>query len=103
MKTNSCASSVRRNGFTLVELLTVIAIIAILMGILVPAVSAVRNAARQSQCKQNVRQLAMALQNYFSVKGRFPPGAHGRDPAALKAYLDGGSSDSSLITDKYHW
>ena len=84
-----------RHGFTLIELLTVIAIIAILMGILVPAVQAVRSAARQSTCKQNTRQLALAVQSYFSVKGRFPFGAHGRNPAVLRDVLDGSISPAS--------
>ncbi len=72
-----------RSGFTLVELLTVIAVIAILTSILVPAVQAVRAAARQTQCRANVKNQAMALNTYLSEKGRFPMGAKGTMPAPL--------------------
>ena len=70
-----------RQGFTLVELLTVIAIIAILVSILVPAVQAVRAAARQTQCRSNVKHQAMAINTYLAEKGRFPMGAKGTMPA----------------------
>ncbi len=59
-------------GFTLVELLVVIAIIAILVMLLLPAVNAAHEAARNSQCKNNIRQLALALVNHESTYGYFP-------------------------------
>ena len=59
-------------GFTLVELLVVIAIIAILVMLLLPAVNAAREAARNAQCKNNIRQLALALVNHESTYGYFP-------------------------------
>jgi prepilin-type processing-associated H-X9-DG protein/prepilin-type N-terminal cleavage/methylation domain-containing protein len=59
-------------GFTLVELLVVIAIISLLILLLLPAVNAAREAARNAQCKNNIRQLALAIVNYEGVRGHFP-------------------------------
>ncbi|MBW3543701.1 MAG: DUF1559 domain-containing protein, partial [Planctomycetes bacterium] len=65
-------SGSRRRGFTLIELLVVIAIIAILIALLLPAVQQAREAARRSQCKNNMKQLALALFNYEETAGQFP-------------------------------
>lgn len=71
---NSLTSKGARRGFTLVELLVVIAIIGVLVALLLPAVQAAREAARRSQCSNNLKQQGLGILNYESATREYPPG-----------------------------
>lgn len=96
----------RLRAFTLVELLVVIGIVAILLALLLPAVQQARESARRTQCRNNLKQIVLALHNYEQSNRRFPPGSvfsaeaswsvHGR----LLPFLDQGNSYAQIHLDQ---
>jgi prepilin-type N-terminal cleavage/methylation domain-containing protein/prepilin-type processing-associated H-X9-DG protein len=101
----------RKRGFTLIELLVVIAIIAILIALLLPAVQQAREAARRSSCKNNLKQLGLAMHNYHDSFGVFPYGYqedgtfHRRDTwmQQLMPFYDQGPTYNAYAADGQQW
>ena len=73
--TTNCATKSRRRGFTLIELLVVVAVIAIIIALLLPVVQQAREAARRTQCMNNLKQMGIAISNFHTAHNRFPPAA----------------------------
>ncbi len=98
-----------RIGFTLVELLVVIAIIGILVGMLLPAVQQVREAAQRTSCSNNLRQMSVGCQAYHSSFQKFPPGCQLDTGASWQAYIlpqleQGNVYDNiNLVDDAFRW
>jgi prepilin-type N-terminal cleavage/methylation domain-containing protein len=80
----------RRNAFTLIELLVVIFIVGLLVALLLPAVQAARESSRRVHCTNNVKQIAIAIQNFVSANQRFPPGLPNCSPAHSQ-WISGGA------------
>ena len=107
-------SQKRQKGFTLIELLVVIAIIAILIALLLPAVQQAREAARRTQCKNNLKQIGLAMHNYHDVYNLFPVGSCARPSGtfgmdisigafcSILPYIEQGTL-TNLYNDKIPW
>ena len=92
-----------RSAFTLIELLVVIAIIAVLVAILLPAVQQAREAARRSSCKNNLKQIGLALHNYHDTYNVFPPGWIGVNAGAPHTGVEEGVAIPATWRSGFCW
>jgi len=106
IRTRLSSAKSRRGGFTLIELLVVIAIIAILIALLLPAVQQAREAARRTQCRNNLKQFGLAMHNFHDVYGHFPYWSRTRTAGDGFIYIEGFANtalfpyfDQAVLTD----
>lgn len=92
-----CAQASPRAGFTLIELLVVIAIIGVLIGLLLPAVQAARESARATQCKNNLKQIAVATESFHDSWRAFPPARYQPRPGEPAVSSCGGQETTWLV------
>jgi len=95
---DASACPTNRRGFTLIELLVVIAIISVLVALLMPAVQQARESARRTDCKNNLKQMGIAMHSYHEVWKAFPIGAlHSRTPSLVYSEDRGASFFVALL------
>lgn len=98
MNRSSALNPGDRQGFTLVEILVVIAIIGVMVALLLPAVQAARETARRMSCGNNLKQVSLAAHLFESTQKHLPPGHLGPDPAVITLSVDNGGSQPYLGT-----
>jgi prepilin-type N-terminal cleavage/methylation domain-containing protein/prepilin-type processing-associated H-X9-DG protein len=103
MAGETSARRAKRIAFTLIELLVVIAIIAILIALLLPAVQQAREAARRTQCKNNLKQFGLAMHNYHDALQIFPPGIVATATLWNQCYYNSANPTTAVDTSNRAW